>query len=155
MKSILASLYQKLTVRERIIATIVAEGRSDNAEVRRLVSSCPKQAYQITDPAFSDTMQSLSYASMALEADLRGLALRYFIYLYMKHPEAEEHLQDMVDMRAGWLALLEELGVPANAVGSFGAPMDPVVRSLLDKGLEPDAASARAYKESLSAFSNH
>jgi hypothetical protein len=152
MKSMSANLYENLTVRERIIATIVAEGRGDDAEVRRLVSSCPKQAYQITDPAFSDTMQSLSYASMAVEADLRSLALRYFIYLYKKHPDTEAYLQDMADIKAGWLAVLEELGVSTKVVGSFGAPVDPVVRSLFGRAPEPDNQSAQMYKERLSSL---
>lgn len=146
MKTIPASLYENLTVRERIIATIAAEGRGDEAEVRRLVAACPKQAYQITDPAYTDTMQSLSCASMAVEADLRSLALRYFIYLYMKHPEAEEYLQDMADMRAGWMSLIKELGISADAVGSFGAPMDPVVKSLLEKAPPTAPQAAESFR---------
>lgn len=58
----------------------------------------------------------------------------------------------MADIKAGWLAVLEELGVSTKVVGSFGAPVDPVVRSLFGRAPEPDNQSAQMYKERLSSL---
>lgn len=70
----------------------------------------------------------------------------------MKHPEAEEYLQDMADMRAGWISLLKKLGGSESASAAFGVPIDPVVKSLLDRQLSTEPEAVEAYCSMLSGM---
>lgn len=46
-------IYESLTPRQRVIASIEALARGDEEEKRRLVKSCPKKSYLQTDTAYS------------------------------------------------------------------------------------------------------
>ncbi len=49
----LGKLYDRLTPEERFKLDLEAMARGDDEESRRLVDSCPRRAYNMTDWAFS------------------------------------------------------------------------------------------------------
>lgn len=79
MKDIAQQVYDKLTPRQRIIATIEAEARDDAEEVRRLVKSCPKKTYTMNDANYAEEMQMLLADSMSLECDMSHMAINYLL----------------------------------------------------------------------------
>ena len=81
MNKIASQVYNNLKPRQRIIASIEAAARGDETERRLLITSCPKKTYVQTDLEFSESMEKLMVLAMAVEADLRGSALGYFVAL--------------------------------------------------------------------------
>jgi len=59
MKAIKPMVYEALTPKQRVIATLEAEARDDQAEVRRLVETCPKVTYRANDERYSGTMRGI------------------------------------------------------------------------------------------------
>lgn len=56
MKSSTEKLYDQFTADERIKLSIAALARRDEVEIKKLISSCPKKNYLITDSDYSDKM---------------------------------------------------------------------------------------------------
>lgn len=85
MKSISPTVYESLTPRQRIIATIEAEARDDQDEVQRLVKTCPKKTYRMNDADYAEEVQLLLADSMAMECDMSYMAINFlFVSLIFK-----------------------------------------------------------------------
>lgn len=116
-------IYESLTPRQRVIASIEALARGDEEEKRRLVKSCPKKSYLRTDAAYADTMDLLICLSVAIEADLRGCALNYFFASWQEGKDGKPRtafkqasLQNMADIIQAWRNALKNQGIDPNTM---------------------------------------
>jgi hypothetical protein len=67
----LGKLYDRLTPEERFRLDVEAMARGDSEESRRLVDTCPRLNYIITDPRFSKRWEGALQLTMAALMDLR------------------------------------------------------------------------------------
>lgn len=132
MKKIAAKVYEDLTPQQRIVACIEAEARSDETERQRLISSCPKFTYVSTDVRFSETMEELLALAMAVEADLRGFALAFFVGIRSDPKTAIQQLQQFADLRAAWNSVISEMGIDPEAMKKAGPPESQVFELIED-----------------------
>ena len=56
----LSKLYDRFTPEERFRLVIEAQARGDEEDVRRLVRTCPRHAYTMTDAAYSDRLLAVN-----------------------------------------------------------------------------------------------
>lgn len=152
MKNISAHVYESLTNRQRIIATVEAEARDDAEEVQRLVKTCPKKSYLMTDADFSEGMQSLLIRSMAFECDMADMAIHYLFLSWLKKGDPEAFLASMSVLQATWHEELEDMGIDPAAMEKIGKPRSEVVSFLLDQAPPPDPAKVKALRERFSEF---
>lgn len=128
-------IYENLTTQERIIATLEANARNDEEEKAKLVRTCPKKSYLLTDPAYTNMMEALHDIALVVESDMRGCALNFFMLMWnfdnAKYPEdnSEERLLDlainqlreMISIQRVWHEFLHEEGIPLEtAQSAFG-----------------------------------
>lgn len=111
-------VYENLTPRQRVIATIEAEARDDQDEVQRLVKSCPKKNYRANDAAYAETLENLMNLALAVECDLRGNALALMTWSFMDEINievndglAQKLLQNIINTRTAWEKTLQEAGI--------------------------------------------
>ena len=123
-------VYESLTIQQRIIATFDALGREDEEEVQRLKETCPFKNYRQRDSAYSDTVESILMLSLAIECDLNSCALSY-LGSASESEERNKHLQEMANIHGGWLALLNELGICADAMLRAAPTRHSIVEQLL------------------------
>ena len=129
------TVYEALSPRQRIIAAMDAIARDDTAEIARLKSTCPIKSYHQRDAAFSDTMEALFGAGLAVETDLRGAALLWWA---RRDPERDEALlQGMAAIEAAWLALLADMGITSPTAAA--PPRHPLVSVLLKIAPAPES----------------
>lgn len=122
-------IYESLTPKQRIAAVIEAMAREDETEIKRLNDTCKMKSYRQRDISYSDVMTRLMGMSLALEADLRGMAIEY---LTMDVSLGEEIcLQKMVVIEMAWTRLLDDLGIDKPSMLNAGAPRHYMVKALL------------------------
>lgn len=119
------AIYENLTIQERVIASVEALARDDEEEKQRLVKSCPKKTYTMSDYAYSGKMEALQDMAMVVECDMRGCALNFFMLLYLDdHLDDDKHkglhklmqkmpcqIQEMISIKQAWHDFLEEEGI--------------------------------------------
>ena len=66
----LDKLYDRFTPEERFRLVIEAQARGDEDDVRRLVRSCPRHAYTMTDAAYSDRLLAVNSLVDVVALDL-------------------------------------------------------------------------------------
>lgn len=88
MKNLPDRHYAALTGRERTVAAFAAMARDDKAELLRLKDTCPRKAYRMTDPDYSERMAALLDIALATEADLRGWAATATFFVWQGHDAA-------------------------------------------------------------------
>ena len=66
----LGKLYDRFTPEERFRLVIEAQARGDEEETRRLVRSCPRHNYTMTEAAYSDRMITIGALVQAVALDL-------------------------------------------------------------------------------------
>ena len=126
------TVYETLSSRQRIIAALDAIARDDTAEIDRLKSTCPIKSYRQRDANFSDTIEALFRAGLAVELDLRGEALSW-----LACGRDKVVLQNMAAIEAAWLALLADMGVTSPTAAA--PPRHPLVVALLKIAPEPES----------------
>lgn len=147
MKDIAQQVYDKLTPRQRIIATIEAEARDDAEEVRRLVKSCPKKTYTMNDANYAEEMQMLLADSMSLECDMSHMAINYLLLEKCGKGNPESWLTGMATLQAAWDAELEERGIDPAAMAKAGCPRHPLIDWLLDSAPPPTAEAVQEVRQ--------
>lgn len=142
-------LYENLTPRQRIIATIEAKAREDHNEVDRLISTCPKVSYKGNDVKYADEIEALLSKAYAVEADLRGEALNYLIAMRSaQHCEASDnHIQNIADMKQAWSEVLESYGLDFNKMQGAICARHPALEVLYKKLPDADAEGVEAFKK--------
>jgi hypothetical protein len=133
--NISGKVYEVLSPRQRIIAAMDAIARDDTAELERLKSTCPIKTYRQRDAAFSDTVEALSGAGLAVESDLRGAALSWMVGDIPEQGEAL--LYDMAAIEAAWLALLADMGITSPTAAA--PPRHQLVVHLLEIAPTPES----------------
>ncbi len=119
------SVYESLTPRQRVIATIEAEARGDEQEAQRLLATCPKKTYTQADSAYTDMMLHLVAMSIAIETDVRGNVIGALIAVIMEHDDAlQVFLQNIANIRAAWHETLEAQGIAPDVMRKFSAPLE-------------------------------
>ncbi len=123
MKSIKPVIYENLTNRQRMIASVEALARDDYDERVKLVKSCPKKTYKQADAAYVDMMETLLDLSLAIECDLRGQMINFLIAKVTEHEAMMVFLQSISDMKEGWKLAIEELGVNPDSLAKACQPI--------------------------------
>jgi len=127
------TVYEGLNPRQRIIATVDAMACDDTAVVERLKNTCPIKSYRQRDADFSDVIEGLLMAGLAVEADLRGAALWWWT---RTEPEKNDALLlEMAAIEAAWLALLADRGITSPTAAA--PPRHPLVFGLLEIAPKP------------------
>ena len=110
-------IYENLTAPQRVIAVIEAEARDDEAEVQRLVKSCPKKTYRMNDAAFVETIQSLTHITLHVECMIHRKLLGVVAAFYLERDESIDRLlQSIADIRGAWERMLESMGIAPDAM---------------------------------------
>lgn len=133
--NIRGTVYETLSPRQRIIAAMDAIARDDTAEIDRLKTTCPFRTYRQRDAAFSNAIEALFGAGLAVEADLRGAALWWWAAPVPEQREAL--LQGMAAIEAAWLALMADMGISSPTAAA--PPRHPLVECLLEIAPEPES----------------
>ncbi len=149
------SLYTNLTPATRIKAALNAAARQDDAEIKRLVATCPKRSYTTTDAAFSDTMNALMQLSLAVEADKRGQALWFLLALREGDAQAaQDALAKLNSLHAAWGQFLTTCSLDPSDMQGAGAPAHSYVELFIKPNFADEALTARYCKELLQGFSH-
>jgi hypothetical protein len=122
MNKIAPSVYESLTIRQRVIASIEAEARGDGDERQRLISSCPKLIYHQTDARFSEMMEKLMGLAMAVEADLRECVLKFLVIGKLMPETSGRFLQDFANIREAWKVTVRTMGIDEKSMALAGPP---------------------------------
>lgn len=146
-------VYENLTIRERIIASVEALARGDMDERQRLISTCPKKTVTQTDPAYSDVMERLMFMALAVQCDLRTEAICFQFAIKLEEP-FDIFLQRMADIQAAWHQILEEYGIDPASMDKATRPPHPIVDLLMDlvNAAEPDPEKTKEYKDAMTDF---
>ncbi len=147
MKNIKPVIYEKLTTRQRVIASVEALARDDEEERLRLVSTCPKKTYHQTDWEYSEKMIMLIGMSISIECDLRGHALSVFAALLSDRVPADQWLQSIADTREAWNVTLRKIGIDPETMKKAGLPSSPIMESIY--GLLPEPVPENVEKLSV------
>ena len=149
------TLYNNLTPMQRVIATIEAEARADTQEVERLVKSCPKYAYTTQDWDYSKRMLTLMIMALAVESDIRGQALGFWIAMTVDQDDrAQMFLQNIADIQAAWHQTLNSYGIDPEAMVKAGPPQHSAFEFLSDFMPDPQLEKVHVYNEEIKEFLN-
>lgn len=153
------AIYDKLTTRQRILATLEATARGDKSEVERLIESCPKKTYRMNDTAYSNTINALHIAAIIVEADLRGYALAFQMTMDKGKtlPDGTEldvrFLEMFASLQAAWDEVTTGYGIPHDLADKALGFSHPGVRMLeqlaSDTDIEPDPELIAKERETL------
>jgi len=140
MRTIKETVYKNMSVEQRVIASIEAIARGDEDEKLRLLQTCPKFHYTMTDHRYSAKLLALRDIAYAVEHDIRGRILAFFdaALFYESKPSLTsfksfimrmellpEHAEDALGIRKAWHDFLNEEGIdPAVAEIVFGDARD-------------------------------
>lgn len=143
MRKIAPSVYENLTPRQRIVAAVEAEARNDEDEIQRLITSCPKVKYVSTDARFSGPMEKIFGLAVAVETDLRGFALAFFVGIRVDPKNAIQSLQPFSDLRTAWNSVISEMGIDPAAMKKAGPPASPILELIEDIIPKPNKAKSK------------
>jgi hypothetical protein len=68
--------YEHLAAGERFRLLVAAEARADEAEVERLLRTCPRRIFELREPAFTDRIERSHELTMAVVGGLYAIAGR-------------------------------------------------------------------------------
>ena len=132
-------IYQNLTAQQRVIAVIEAFARKDNAEVDRLIDSCPKKTYQLNDWAFSRGLQKLMHMTLHVECMLYRKAMVVMLALMAEQDELiDPMLQSISDTQAAWKETLETIGISPETVQKASGTEPLFLELMAELMPEPD-----------------
>lgn len=141
--------YTTLTGAERTAVALAALARGDDAELARLKATCPRLLYKMTDPDYSDRVQTLLTLTLATECDLRGWALVAATCAQGDRDPAPV-LRRMHEIVGGLERFAAEHGIDPAHLRAAGAPRHELVELWLDHlAPEPDEAAIEAETEAL------
>lgn len=144
------NVYEGLTPKQRMIATINAQVRKDNNEFKKLIDTCPKETCLIPDPAYLHTMQLLLSLSVAVECDIRGDMIGILLAIISKQEDSMgSFVQSISNIQAAWEEVLNSYGIDPKEISKISAPKHPVFNEIQNLLPEPDILAVYLYKETL------
>lgn len=152
MNKIASSVYENLTIRQRVIACIEAEARGDGDERERLISSCPKLTYQQTDARFSGTMEKLMDLAVAVESDLRECVLKFFVIEKVEPDSSGRLLQDFANIREAWKMTVRSMGIDEKSMALAGPPSSLVFEMVEALLPEPNTSWSEMFSAEMLAY---
>ena len=127
-----AKIYAGLSAPERMRAAVSAQARNDDAELRMLKETCPKNTYLMTDSAYYDGMINLMATAIVVEYDLLASAMDFHTAVEQEVPEAiDRAIITAASVEAAWRELLAEMGIPWLEMSQAGPPRHHAVKTLL------------------------
>lgn len=127
-------IHEGLTAHQRIRASISAMARGDEAELQTLKTTCPKKSFLMNDPDYSDVLEKLIYLNLALEGDLQRNALDFLVSIRMEDDFGViQAISTAGAIDAAWVALLCEMGIPADEMKKVSIPRHRVVETMITK----------------------
>lgn len=146
-------IYEQLSPDQRVIATIEAEARGDDIEVERLVKTCPKHTYTMTDPAYTSKIVHIIALSLAVECDIRGYVAGALMSLIIDDDKnMTALLQNIRDICTAWDQTLQEAGISAGSMKKLAPPCFPY-QLFFDPLLPPpNAAQVKFYYRGMQDF---
>lgn len=127
------TVYTILSPRQRVAATIQALARNDDADIKRLRETCPKQRSLATDDAYAETMSALLKVGLGVESDLRGLAIDYLAANAASGQETEHQaaiVRVFASIREAWRRQAWELQIDFDDLHSACGPRHDYVEAL-------------------------
>lgn len=146
------AIYENLTHKQRIIASVEAEARQDIQEVKRLVKSCPKKSYSITDPQYSEVMDALMTVALYVECDLRGHALLYVLALKRDSALSEQYLQNIANTQTAWHEKLKDMGINPKSMKQATAQNHPTLEVITDFCPPPELEQVKYYRHIIDQY---
>lgn len=147
MKQINPSLYENLTARQRVIATIEAEARNDEEEVQRLIKSCPKITVRQNDSAYSDTLDMLIHVDILMQRNMLMMGMCHFFMLPRDEEVGNKFAQKAANMEAAWRQVIEEKGIDYDTFRKVALPLPPVLDWVIGNTYSKDAEDLEDVKE--------
>jgi len=149
-----AEIHARLSASERIRAAVSAMARGDAEELQTLKETCPKKSYLMTDPAYSEAMERLLALALAVESDLQGMTLDFFL---ASRGEDHEAVDDVIAaaaaLEAAWREFLAELGIPRREMHEAGPPRHHAVKAILQlSDGEEDADTVQSCLDYMRAY---
>lgn len=125
-------LLKNLTPQQRLLLLYEAMQSEDEAEISRLVDTTPRYTFKGIDRRFRDLHDSITGLSLAIETDLRGYALSWFLAIRSGQVEVAHSIIDkMSAINTAYLNLLREIGLSGRAIRAARPEMHDTVKSLL------------------------
>lgn len=140
------AVYESLTPRQRVVAAMEAVGRNDTAEADRLRQTCQFKTYRQRDAEFSDRMDAIHRAALAVHIDLQSAVLLWVA----GHCENDAYLQRAANIHAAWLGALGSVGITSpNAVAGASLEANTVLAFALDAMPAPDAEAVAELQDEM------
>jgi len=115
-------------------ATISAIARGDDVERDKLGRTCPKIAYRIPDPEYSDKLVRLQDLALGIECELRGCAIDF--QFSDDDPDEQDAAIGMAQSIAvAWEKYLLECGIDPEEMDKASPKRHGGVTALLTMGL--------------------
>ncbi len=140
------AIYENLTHRQRIIASVEAKARNDGDEITRLVKSCAKKNYRQTDTAYSEMMDELMTVALYVECDLRGHALLYVLAINHDSGLSDQALQNIANTQAAWHEKLKDMGITPESMKQAAAPIHPTLETIIGFCPPPELEQVKHYR---------
>jgi len=110
-------VYDNLTPRQRLIATVEAIARDDKAEHDKLERTCPRKNYTQADYQYSGTLQGLLTMGFVVEQELTSNVLSLILAARMENAEYSDiFLQNIIDISTAWKKQMELMGIDPRAM---------------------------------------
>lgn len=137
-----SKIYEQLSVRQRVIATIEAMSRSDDDELGMLYRTCPAKVYRQKDIAYSLCLDRALDMHVAHEHELLNLALTY-MWLDSVDPTRFEKqkkgiLQKMANIEGAWDLFTANLGITKDVMTKAGIFRNEFLTVLIEAAPEPN-----------------
>lgn len=105
-------VYDTLTPRQRIIASVEALARKDDPELERLRDSCPQKHYKGADHRYTEPLRLVTVYALHTEKLLSEYVLSFLLAHNTNQDDlADRCFQGIINTRAAWEKLLEEMGI--------------------------------------------
>lgn len=165
------SIYENLTHDQRIIATVEAQARDDEAEKQRLIDTCPKGVYKRNESDYADRMEALEILALLVEYAMCDAALNLMVHMHVESrnnsaarpsffstiQKTPESIEDILCMYEAWHEMLQEEGINSKkAEKAFGKPRHNIIKLVLDiaddDDMQADPDIVKKYKTYLKDY---
>ncbi len=138
------AVYEALTSRQRLAATLVAQGRSDDGEISRLLRSQPSH-----DASLNTQLNWVNGLALAVECDIREAMIGFLIGFDRNEELETSCLQRIANLRKAWSLVMQDIGVHSDDVERASPPCSAFLEVVLPHLPEPDSDYAYNLAQSI------